>query len=282
VATHPFRTLAVLVVVAVTPGSLRAQAATKDAQPDSTSSVAGTVKVHETGEALPEASVSLAAVGEDGHGMGTRITDSEGHFEFDRVPAGTYHLLVTFIGYHDLSDTLDVPARSDLSLDLALSVSPIELDPLVVVTSRVNPNMEGFERRKALGFGTFITREDIEARHPTYVSQLLTTVRGVQVVPIRGSSGYGVLLRGGCRPDIWIDGVRIRNDIAVDRMLQPDDVEAVEVYRGAEVPVQFEPTTCGAVVFWTRVARPGTGPGPNWKHVLIALGLAALGFLLTR
>ncbi len=280
--THSLRTAVVLLALASVSGDRgHAQVVSERTGPDSTSSVSGTVEVHETGEPLPEASVSLAAGSKDGPGMGTRITDATGHFRFDRVPAGDYRLVVTFIGYHDLTDTLSVPAESDLSLDLKLSVSPITLEPLVVVTRRQNPLMEGFERRRAQSVGSFVTREQIEERHPIYVSQLLMTVPGVRVVPVSGW-GYAVFLREGCRPVIWIDGVRIEHDNAVDQMLDPEDVEAIEVYRGAEVPIQFGPTPCGAVVFWTRMAKPGTDDGSIWKKALIAVAFATVAILVAH
>jgi len=282
VFTHPLRAVVVLLALAsLTVGGAAAQAVSQRTGPDSTSSVSGTVEVNETGKPLPEASVSLGAGSKDGPGMGTRITDADGRFAFDRVPAGTYRLVVTFIGYHDLTDTLAVPAESDLSLDLKLSVSPITLEPLVVVTRRQNPLMEGFERRKARSFGSFVTRKQIEDRHPTYVSQLLMNMPGVRVIPVSGW-GYAVFLREGCQPLIWINGVRIEHDSAVDQMLDPEDVEAIEVYRGAEVPIQFGPTPCGAVVFWTRMPKPGTDHHSILTRALIAVAFVTVAILVGR
>ncbi len=278
---HARRILAVVLALWLTPGLGHAQSRTVRAGQDSTSSVTGTVEVHETGAPLPEASVSLAAGSEDTRGLGTRITDAEGRFTFRRVPPGAYHLVVTFIGYHDLSDTLTVPAESDLRLELALSVSPVALQPLVVVARRGNATMRGFEQRRARGFGTFITRDQIDQRQPTYVSQILRTVPGVTLAPV-SRWGYGVFLRDGCRPVVWIDGTRIVGDNAVDQMLQPNDVQAIEVYRGAELPVQFGPSPCGAVVFWTRVPEPGTGHGSIWKRALLALAFVTVAYLLTK
>jgi len=282
VRAPPLRALVVLLVSAsaVWDGAA-GQSASGRARPDTTSSVTGTVEVNETGEPLSETSVSLAVGSKDGVGMGTRITDAKGRFAFDHVPAGKYRLVVTHLGYHDLEDTLSVPAESDLSLELKLSVSPITLEPLVVVTSRHDPRMEGFERRKARGLGFFITRQEIERRHATYLSGLLWTVPGVRIVSTSGR-GSAVFLRGGCTPLIWIDGSPMGRDSEVDQMLNPEDVEGIEVYRGAEVPVEFGPTSCGAVVIWTRRAKPGPGQGSFWKRALIGVAILTVAILLGR
>ena len=72
------------------------------------------------------------------------------------------------------------------------------------------------------------------------------------------------------------------SEIGIDQILFPEEVEAIEVYRGAgAVPVQFGPESCGAVVIWTRQRPPEAAEGSVWKRVLVAAGLV-LGILLIR
>ena len=68
----------------------------------------------------------------------------------------------------------------------------------------------------------------------------------------------------------------------LDFFLQPSDVEAVEIYHGTYVPVEFGVNSCGAIVVWTRGGEPtGTQEG-LWRRVLFAVGLLSLTILLTR
>ena len=68
--------------------------------------------------------------------------------------------------------------------------------------------------------------------------------------------GYTLLLRGQCRPGIWLDGMKVSNVDSIDQLLSPHDVEAVEVYHGWELPVEFGVDPCGGVLIWTRMGTP--------------------------
>jgi hypothetical protein len=198
------------------------------------------------------------------------------------VPRGVYRLSVTLIGYSDLRDTLRVEADSELELSLPLSVSPIRLEPLVVVTDRRYAGlMKGFEDRRRMGFGTFMDREDIERRNPILFTDLFRLVPGARVV---STPPYGntILLRADCRPSLWVDGFRLLTEIGMDQLLPPMDVEAVEIYKGPSTPARFQTNSCGAIVVWTRRGEPTGGWEGFWRKLGMAAGFIALAFLLTR
>jgi hypothetical protein len=72
------------------------------------------------------------------------------------------------------------------------------------------------------------------------------------------------------------------SEIGIDQILSPYEVEAVEVYRGAgEVPAQFGPESCGAIVIWTRQRPPEATQRSSWKRLLVAAGIV-VGILLAR
>jgi len=260
------------------PSGLSAQ----NPRPDSLPTVVGRVLEHETERPLAGAAVSLASGPGGTRGIGTRVTNDDGRFLFRRVPPGTYRILVTLLGYRDLQDTLQVTLGSDLDMVLPLSVSPIELEPLVVVTERRDWGIMGdFEARRRRGFGTFFDREYIESRNPGRFTDLLRMVPGVRVLP-RGQFDYSVRMRGGCTPDVWVDGVRLVTPEGLDQILHTMDVEAVEVYHSSTLPVQFGSNNCGGILVWTRRGEAIEGGGSFWKRVGIAGALAMLAFLLSR
>jgi hypothetical protein len=211
------------------------------------------------------------------------VTRQEGQFLFRRVPPGAYNLKVTLLGYRTLRETLFVEGQTDLQVVLKLSVSPVELDPIEVVAERPlrGPEAE-FEWRRPRGMGTYFTREDIEARSPYRITDLLRTVPGLRVFPAGQFGEQAIRLRGNCRPAIIVDGIRTSIDTDVDHVLPPMDVEAVEVYRGAELPVQFGNNPCGAIVFWTRRGENTGGHGITLRRVGIAAGFILLAFIGIR
>jgi hypothetical protein len=231
--------------------------------------------------------VSLTPGPSGTQGQGTRVTGETGQFLFRDVPPGSYRLYVTIQGYRRMSDTLQVPAEGDLDLILPLSIDPIRLEPIIVTAERVPPYRRGFEARRRTRAGFLVTREEIEERRPRYLTELLNRVPG-GIVLSTPPHGYTLLLRGQCRPGIWLDGIKVPYVDSIDQLLSPHDVEAVEVFHGFELPVEFGVDACGGVLIWTRTGtptEPGTTVGSRgdfFSRLVMAAGLLLLTFFLTR
>jgi len=243
--------------------------------------VRGWVVEHETGAPLEGAQVTLGSAVEGQSFLQTQISGSEGVFVFAGVPPGRYEIAATLLGYTELVDTLDVRAASDLEVTLPLSVSPLPLEPVVVeVTRRPAGPLVDFERRRLASTGTFFVREDIESRNPQEFTDLLRTIPGIRLVPT-GTFGNRVYFRGGCTPALWLDGAQVGSTVDIDSFLRPQDLEAVEVYSGPDLPGEFGSNLCGAIVAWTRRGDPAP-EGRSLKKQLIFAGSFLLLVFLTR
>lgn len=193
----------------------------------------------------------------------TGVSRGRGRFEIKHVPVGTYQVRVARIGYR--AKTFEVPVAADdrtIYLTVSLEPLPVELEPVVIrgdtTTVVAYGRMVDFYRRKRLGFGRFITRQDIERRNPFRVSDLLWTVPGVwmrydrygqPLVSFRGYSSWRY-----CPPAVYLDYVRMPANFgfSVDDWVLPQDIEGIEVYNGLTItPVEFY-GGCGAIVIWTR------------------------------
>ena len=86
--------------------------------------VEGTVSDQNAGVPLPGATVILVDAD-----FGT-ATNVDGEFEFSNVPEGTYTLRITYVGYVQLSRTIEV--NQDLNLNLALQQDDQALGEVVV------------------------------------------------------------------------------------------------------------------------------------------------------
>jgi hypothetical protein len=62
--------------------------------------------------------------------------------------------------------------------------------------------------------------------------------------------------RGGCVPAVYIDDQPVQGGADdLDQFLQANDILAVEAYRGAESPAQYNTDRrfgCGVLVIWTK------------------------------
>lgn len=251
-------------------------------------SVYGVVVEHESGDSLSGVSVSLASGPGGIQGRGTRVTDEAGAFSFEGVPDGTYRLVVRFEGYRDMADTLQVLPASDLEVIIPLSTGSASLEP-IIVEQPLPEAPRGYERRRAGGSRFLITREEILEREPRYVSELLNRMPGGIVVP-SVPYGYELRLRNQCRPGIWVDGVPRLGARSIDMVVSPRDVDAVEVYHGFELPVEFGVNSCGGILVWT---RRGPVPPPDgveeddsgigiWSRLISAAVIIVAVFLVTR
>jgi hypothetical protein len=193
--------------------------------------------------------------------VATAATDSVGYFLVAAEAAGAYRLRAQRIGYPTTTSTpLRVSTGDTLEVEFRVSAAAVLLDPVVVTARRRPPPpiiVDFYERAQRSIFGTFITRAEVEELHPIRTTDLLRRIPGVQVVPLYLGGGSAVLMRGGCRPRVVVDGVRVRDVRSIDDLVQPLELEGLEVYRSSsQVPVQYGglgvPGECGAVIIWTR------------------------------
>lgn len=272
---------ALALAVIVAPASAQERERAADEGP--TVRVFGTVIDQSTQEPVPSAEIVLRP--EDGRDPSRRSADGDGEFGFPVMPVGSYAIEIEALGYHAISQTLPIREVAELRITAELVPLALELDPVVVVTERRGRmDRTGFNERRRSGFGRYVTREDIEARNPFYVSDLLRMMPGVRVVPDSRGFGNSVLLRQGCRPTVYLDGMRLMevDGFGIDDLLMAHDVEGIEVYQGIQAPAQFGGGSCGSIVLWTRRGEQGAGQGSTWKRLAIGLGVMGLGFLLAR
>jgi hypothetical protein len=182
-------------------------------------------------------------------------SSANGRFEFTNAPRRATLISVRRLGYHPYSETLPVGFDVALrELSLVLRAAVIDVAP-VVVEERMDRSSgrlrEFYQHKRANPLGVFIEREDIERREVGQISELLRSMRGVQVTASQ-AGGNRVRLRG-CRPTIWLNGLRVM-DAEVDDVAHPADIDAIEIYLSiAGMPARFvDPTErCGAVAVWT-------------------------------
>lgn len=192
------------------------------------------------------------------------ITGSDGRFVLQEMETGRQSLEVDLLGYRPVHDTLEV-VEGTQEMVVRMSPDPIELDPITVTVLSRNLEAQGFYERMRLQSGIFLTRQEIAIRDPAYTTDLLRGAPGVTVQPARNRPGYDLVLRGGCRPTYYLNGIPQLPGTFHLNNLGPEDIEALEVYSGtARVPPRFQrdsratdrrgvTTSCsGAVVVWLR------------------------------
>jgi hypothetical protein len=192
-------------------------------------------------------------------------TDAMGRFRLQADRRDTITLAIRRIGYEAISTLLTAAELTGDTLVLTMEPTSQQLDAVNIRARDLRSPMGfgAFEERRAIGNGVFITREQIEKRNNSRLSDHLRSVRGVYVArsPQGGNtvrfSNYQARA-GRCAPEVWLDGRRMRG-MEVDEV-PPNTVAGIELYSTmATTPAQFTSgqvdRPCGTIVIWTR--EPG-------------------------
>jgi hypothetical protein len=245
--------------------------------------VSGQVTDLSSGAAIPAASLKLFR-GDEPRAFRETLTDERGRFRMEDVAPGTYRIEIEALGFRTIAESVEIPDTPPVEMRIELAPQALELEG-VVVTGRARTLLDrvGFNARRERGLGTHFTRDEILERASFRVSDVFRMVPGARVVPRAGPGlDADVRLRGGCAPDVIVDGVRTVQGTSVDDLLGLHDVEAIEVYRGSTAPSQYTHSSCGAILVWTR--EPGSRDGRpfSWKRAMAAAGFVLGSILLTR
>lgn len=183
-----------------------------------------------------------------------------GRFRITSVPAGNYILVVRRLGYTPVSMALNVAPGDTGRLAFTLAPNDVMLDK-VIVHAAAGPLNE-FESRRSLGFGQFMTQQEIEKLNFPGTSDLLRTFHSVEV------TRAGVLNKRSlpalkCPMQFYLDGIAIAVGDPEADLPAPHDVAGIEVYANtAAVPLQYASLgggtagrgggTCGVILLWRR------------------------------
>jgi hypothetical protein len=193
---------------------------------------------------------------------GTRqktLTREDGGFTFSSLEPGEVRLKVTHLGYGEAEGAVQVAAGEMVEVEVKLATEVIALDPITVTATRRNLplwEMQGLQHRIESGWGQFVLRDEIEARSPSRVTDLLVGT-GVEV---HANGELIRMRRTGCEPLVYLDGQKILHSGPAEalRLVHPADLFAMEIYRGpAETPSQYIDTSsrCGVILLWTHRGR---------------------------
>jgi len=198
--------------------------------------------------------------------VGTEIvaaTNDRGEFSLTGVPAGTHVILARHLGYGAASVPVDLVGREPKRVTIDLPKYVPMMDP-VLVSARRNRSLDrvGFNERKRMGGGRYVTREEIERSNPTYLSDILRRVSGLKVEyedgreVIRSSRGTTGFSSEAC-VQYYVDDMPWQSMTPgdVNDYVTVGEVMGIEVYTDATVPARYMKggEVCTTIVVWTRM-----------------------------
>ncbi len=221
------------------------------------------------------------------------LSNGSGQFTISNVPVGQHSLQLRMIGYSPATIDVAVVAGETAVVDAQLSQAAIMLDELVA-TGTV-----GAARRREIGNSiSSVSTETLEKAPVGSVTDALqASVSGLSITASDGSAGAGstIRLRGvnsitqGNRPLIYVDGIRLNsNQYASAAMLNPrqnsdammdinpNDIERVEVIKGAAATTLYGTEAAGGVIQIFTKSGAGAADGIATWTAEAQLGFSAL------
>lgn len=246
-----FATLALLILVC----------STSQVQAQDTASISGFVKDAESGETLILANLRIS-----GSLLGA-ATNTSGYYTITGLPAATYTILVSYIGYQSQEIQIDLSADEHSRLDIELSPLGFEVGEIVVTAEA-----DSEEEQRQLG----------ASRMQTATIRKLPTIlepdvfRSLQLLPgVKAASDYssGLYIRGGS-PDqtlILLDRTTVYNPshfFGVFSTFNPDAIKDVRLFKGA-YPASYGGRIGSVVDIYNKDGNR------NSRHGTVSLGLLA-------
>ena len=168
------------------------------------------------------------------------VTDDSGRFTLRDLPAGTRTVQIRAVGWQQVSMPVELTKREPRQVVVSLETKTAVLQT-VVVTGKINAGLQrvGFDARRRMGNGHFLTPEEIARRNAL---QLVDLMRGMPGVVRRVGENGGDYLEdtrgaGGCVTYV-VDGMTYQESTPgdINTIIQPSDIGAIELYQPAEAP----------------------------------------------
>lgn len=235
-----------------------ADTSTSTAHVAGTASLRGTV-VGDNGRPMRDAVVGIMGTQRSAH------TDSAGAFRIEHIPAGTRTIVVRYIGLLPMTASMDFTTNATRDTLFSIGKKAQALRPVAIRANSTLPSwMErsGFEDRRKMGFGAFMTEEEVKRHTFPELVTVLEGLRGVRINwtnGVRGVMGIPYMMGNGhtCAPNYFLDGSPFPSDFEqLSGLVPPESIKGIEVYASVgTVPAQFDEfslTGCGSIVIWTR------------------------------
>jgi TonB-dependent SusC/RagA subfamily outer membrane receptor len=241
--------------------------------------VLGTITDQKSGEPLAGANILI-----EGLGIGT-TSEIDGSFEVANVSEGIQSVVVSYIGYKSMTQSVSVVSGQPVNINFSLKSSPLALDEVFVTG-----NAGGVRKREIGNSVGQINMADVDQPVANVEELLSARIPGLNFQNSSGASGAGgvIRLRGNSSvamsnaPLIYIDGIRVRSDPYPKNVpatgysgrghntlssplndINPNDIERVEVIKGAAATTLYG-TEAGGGVIQIFTKRGKAGGGAKW------------------
>ncbi|HSG70413.1 MAG TPA: carboxypeptidase-like regulatory domain-containing protein, partial [Planctomycetaceae bacterium] len=143
----------------------------------------------ERGGYLPGASVSVVGTGQ------VETSDGEGRFRFNNVPAGTATVQVSYLGYSDVIETVEVPQDGVVPLSIAMAENVLKLEQFVVKGYREGRSRALQQKKTSANLIDLVSADSVGNLPDQNVAEALSRLPGLNL-DVDSGEGQFVTIRG--------------------------------------------------------------------------------------
>lgn len=186
------------------------------------------------------------------------LTDAQGRFTLQNLPAGSRVLTARHIGFAAQTVAVDLSAREEKKVNVKLPKFVPVMDPVLVLARRsAELDKIGFSQRRKTGSGYFIGPDQLRDAHPFYLTDILRRVPSLHITSTPDgevvTSSRGV---GSSCVQYYLDDVPYTEMTPgdINNFVNGSEVVAVEVYQPGLAPAQYVRLggSCTTIILWTR------------------------------
>lgn len=203
---------------------------------DQRGAVAGTVIEADSEEPLPSVNVGLADT------QFGAATDEEGRFKMSKVPAGTYTIEASLVGYETVERDITVRSGETTTLNVALARQSVELSGITItgrrdsyVSDEVNATKTGAPLTETLQSIDVISEEQLADQGSASMEEALRYTAGVVTRTFgrdRRFNQFDVRGFSGTQNATYHNGLQVANGTFTVPRLDPYGQQRIEVLRG--------------------------------------------------
>jgi len=209
-------------------------------------SIQGVIKDATSGDPISYSTVQI-----EGTAFGT-ISEDNGLYEIPNVPAGTYELIISYVGYESISQSVVVQAGEVTTQDISLPFTSIMGEEVIVTAMAMGQAKAINTQLSSINIKNVVSEQKIRELPDANAAEALARLPGVSVTR-DGGEAVAVKVRGVSSNTVFVNGMRLSGGLGGIASAMIGGIELSKAF----LPDQDADVLGGNIEFKLRSAEPG-------------------------
>ncbi len=195
--------------------------------------------------------ISYATAFLEGTALGG-ISEDNGHYSISNVPPGTYQLVISYVGYERMTETVEVQAGQVATRNFELAFTSVVGKEVVITAMALGQAQAINTQLTSTNIKNVVSEQKIRELPDANAAEALSRLPGVSVSR-SGGEAVGVSVRGVSSNTMFVNGMRLQGGLG---SIASSMIGSIELSK-AFLPDQDADVLGGNIEFKMRGAEPG-------------------------